>query len=88
MCGDGRSHAADALLLGIKRYLLYRRIGGFEAGFQKCGKIAEYGFDPRTVHLAAVRFNDWTIPAHNKFPVVFLSTDIVKADSNKSCSLS
>jgi len=49
-------HAPDALLLGMTRYPLYRRLGGPQGRFRRVRKISTSpGFDPRTVQPVASR---------------------------------
>jgi hypothetical protein len=56
----GQSHA-PATLPSVKdrRYPLYRRLGGLQAGLDGCGKSRHrLGFDPRTVQPVANRYTD------------------------------
>ena len=51
-------HAPAALPLGLPRYPLYRRLGGSQAGLERCGKISPpSGFDPRAVQPVASRYS-------------------------------
>ena len=50
---------------GKEPYPLYRKLGGPQDWSGRVRKISPPpGFDLRTVHPVASRYNDWAIPAH------------------------
>jgi len=64
----GQRHAPAALLPGMTRYPLCRRLGGPQGWSGWVRKISPaLGFDSRTVHPVASRYTDWTIPAHKPY---------------------
>jgi hypothetical protein len=60
----GQRHAPAALLLGMIRYPLYRRLGGPQG---RSGWVLEIspppGFDPRTIQLVASRYTEQLYPS-------------------------
>ena len=71
---DVQRHAPADLPPGKIRYPLYRRLGGPQAGMDGCGKSRlPPGFDPRTVHPVASRYNDWAIAADFGFVYLWLN---------------
>ena len=53
----GQRHAPAALLAGLTRYPLYRRLGETQEQSGRVGKISSPpGFDPRTVQPLASRY--------------------------------
>jgi hypothetical protein len=61
----GQHHAPAALLPGMTRCPLYRRLVWPQG---RCGRVLKMsppqGFDPRTVQLVASRYTYYVIPAH------------------------
>ena len=48
----------------VRRYPLYRRLGGPQGRSGRVRKISSPpGFDPRTAQPVAIRYTDWAIPA-------------------------
>jgi hypothetical protein len=61
----GQRHVLAALLPGMTRYPLYRRLGKPQGRSGRMLKISPPpGFDPRTVQLAASLYTDYAFPAH------------------------
>jgi hypothetical protein len=62
---DGQRHAAAALLPGMTRYPLYRRLGRPQGRSGRVLKISPpLGFNPWTIQLVASRYTNYTIPAY------------------------
>ena len=64
----GERHAPAALLQGMTRYQLYRRLGRPQSRSERVIKISPPpGFDPRTVQLVASRYTDYAIHRQNNW---------------------
>ena len=55
----GQRHASAAFAPGMKRYPLYRRLGGTQGRSERVGKIyPKPGFDSRTAQTEASRYKE------------------------------
>jgi hypothetical protein len=64
----GQRQAQAALLPGMTRYPLYRRVGGPQGRSGRVQKISPpHGFYPRTVQPVAIRYTDYAVSAHLYF---------------------
>jgi hypothetical protein len=83
----GQDHAPANLLPGKTRYPLYGRLGGPQG---RSGQVREIsrppGFDPRTVQVAASRYNGWDIPTPKEESVRY-DTVLYKQGSSLFVSL-